>query len=273
MLSPHGLELRERSRWIRVRACQKVVGEGAQREQIRELIQSQPAERFRRHEWRRTDQLLWHAERRQRTEVDELASAVFGGTHVPRGQVSMEQSVRMKERERRCYVAQVAARLSVWKRRECSEIVALEQLHRVVRPSRVDAVVVHLDDPRVLQQNQRVVLLAEQDGGGAMRIRQETLERENLPRGLVADAIHRSHSAHRKLRLHDVASSNSADSRILGCPALGGQRRHEGQTSKSTPARSRQRARRGRTHVLGIAYTGAPAPLRSPELDDSTMAA
>ena len=81
---------------------------------------------------------------------------------VARTHVAMHQPVRMEQRERRGHVARVAARVAVGHLAELVEVSTLEQLHRVVRPGFGDAVVVDLDDARVLQAHERVVLALEQ---------------------------------------------------------------------------------------------------------------
>ncbi len=74
----------------------------------------------------------------------------------------MHQAVRSEERQGRRDVAQMSARLPVWERRQRVEIGAVEELHRVVRSTGVNAVVVRLDDARVLEQHERVVFALEQ---------------------------------------------------------------------------------------------------------------
>ena len=98
----------------------------------------------------------------ERAEVDQLGTAVGGQPHVARADVAMHQAMRVEQRERRGDVAQVAARFAVRQRRELLQVLPVEQLHRVVRPLLGEAVVVDLDDARVLEPHQRVVLALEQ---------------------------------------------------------------------------------------------------------------
>ena len=188
----------EAARGIRMAAGQQAVAERAEREQIRARVERLHLQRLRRHERRRPDDILGDAHAGHRAEIEQLRASVLGTAYVAARHVAVQQPARVQDRERGRHVAQQRARLAPWQPPPLVEVRAAEQLHRVVGAELVDAVVVDLDDPRMRELRQRVVLALEQRLallGLAAVAREAALQRESLAVTRVADEIDRAHPA------------------------------------------------------------------------------
>jgi hypothetical protein len=125
----------------------------------------------------------------------------------------------VQDRERARDVAQQRARLAPRQLAALAQIRAVEQLHRVVRAERVDAVVVDLDDAGMLELRERVVLALEQRGEHAPRelvADVQPLERKTLSGALVEHAIDRAHRAAPELALGPKAAADHG-AHLSGC--------------------------------------------------------
>ena len=129
----------------------------------------------------------------------------------------MHQAMRVQQRERRRDVAQMAAGLAIRQRCELLQVLPVQQLHRVVRTVFGQTVVVDLDDARVLEPHQRVVLAFEQRlvhatlESGSTRL--QLLERNNALVGEVLRAIDRAHAAGTEL-VDELVTSGVTTHRI-----------------------------------------------------------
>ncbi len=127
------------------------VRERTQREQVRPAIEGSPVEAFRGHEGWSARDVVRHANRGERAEIEQLCSSIAGATDVSRGHVPVHEPSRMDERERGSDVQKQRGRLSPLDRRERSQAITGQQLHRVIGLIVVQAVVEHANDQRVAE--------------------------------------------------------------------------------------------------------------------------
>ncbi|HKP56898.1 MAG TPA: hypothetical protein VJV78_09260 [Polyangiales bacterium] len=157
-----------------------------QRKEVRSLIEWQPAQCLGRHAGRRAYELRRVSEGRQRAEVDQLDAAVASQPNVAWRNVTVHEPVAVDQRERRRDIAQVFACVVDRRRRALLQVAAVQQLHGVVGAVLGQTIVVYLDDARVLEPQQRVVLALEQRlehaALAAERGRGESLQRDHAAR-------------------------------------------------------------------------------------------
>jgi hypothetical protein len=193
-----------------VAARQHPVHERAESVEIRALVEQRLGlEALGRHErWRAHDQAL-QTKGRERAEIDQLGLALGGEAHVGWRQIAVDQPARVYERQRGGHVTKDGAgfphRLGLLTR----QILARQELHRVVRALTIDAVVVDLDDAGMRQIDQVPILVLEQ--GAQARPRTLVLDVQALEGDLareqaIVDAVNGAHPAARELHAHVVAA-------------------------------------------------------------------
>src|SRR5690606_25757988 len=124
-------------------------------------------------------------------------------------EIAMEQAVRVQQAEGGGDVAQVATGFRVRKGRERSQVLTVEQLHRVEGAVLVDPVLVDLDDGRVTQTCERVVFPAKEQRRRFAFALEQALERHDLAGGFVAYPVHAAHAACCQRSLYAVASRDA----------------------------------------------------------------
>jgi hypothetical protein len=206
-VAPGVRQVLERARRVRVAAGEHEVGERAERVQICARVERLQLERLGRNEGRRSDHMLDAAHRRHRAEVDQLGAAVAGAAHVARGEVAVEQPARVQDRERGGDVAQEDAGLAPGQLAALAQVLPVEPFHRVKRVAAVDAVVVDLDDARMRELAERVVLALELRGEqrSAARIADaQLLERERRAAARIDHTVDDAAGPAAELRLDPV---------------------------------------------------------------------
>jgi hypothetical protein len=195
-----------------VLARERIVKRAADREEIRARIERLLQQRFRRNERRRADDRSARAHRRHRAEVDQLGATFARALNVLRREVSMEQASRVQERDRGTDIAQQRARLRPRQRRERVEVLAVQQLHRVVRAFSIGPEVMHRDHVRMRQLRERAELLLEERDQLAITIgllrEAQALERDVGAAVQIGDAKHGAHTAATDRALHRVAAGS-----------------------------------------------------------------
>jgi hypothetical protein len=165
------------------------------------------------HERRRSDDHAAVARRNHCTEVDQLGRAGQRTTHIARADIAVNQTPRMDQGERGTDVEEQRASFTPGHRRPFAQVLPFEQLHRVVRPVGIQAVVVDFDDSRVCELGEGVELALEQRCGFAAALvvgrARELLQRNLAPSRTVGGAVHRRHAAAAEPFGHVVAVADS----------------------------------------------------------------
>ena len=143
---------------VDVFACQHVVGKGAKGVQVGALVEGGATERLGCDHGRCPDDLARRAKVCQGTKVEQLAVPVGSQTNVPRAQIPMQNLPPVQQGERRRHVAQIGACAPPAERSKGAQILARQQLHRIVGAVDVDPVVQHPNNARMLQTRQHLVL-------------------------------------------------------------------------------------------------------------------
>ena len=183
-----------------------------EREEIRATVQRRLLHHLRSHEGRCAYDRRRLAHRRQRAEVDQLALALAGAPDVGGTHVAVDQAARVDQCQRGADTAKQGARLAPRHRGSRAQVAPIEELHRVIRPGLVDAVVVDLDDLWVRELRQRVKFAFEERDhlAAARRLlgNDELLERDASRRRRVGHPIHRGHAAATEERIDSIARAD-----------------------------------------------------------------
>jgi hypothetical protein len=207
--APHLDELLKVPPGVGMATDERVVERGAEGVEIRARIERLQIDALRGAAGQCADELLGGSHRSHGAEVDELRETVVGTADVARAQIAIHHAPRVHERQRRADIATEGARGLPGNGRLALEVSAVEELHRVVRPSGVHAVVMDLDDARMAQLGQREELaLEERDRVHPLlgRLgRRETLQRAPLTGRGVEYLMDDGHAALAERRTDAVA--------------------------------------------------------------------
>ena len=159
---PDRLEVREGACRKGVAPRQEEVREGAERIEVRSLVEIEAAKCLGSDEGGRTGDVGRRAEGGHRPEVDELRSPLRRAPCVASADVSVQEAARVEQGEPGGDVTQDPAHVAPRHRRELRDVAAVEQLHGVEGPPRVRPVLVDLDEARMTQARERVVFALEE---------------------------------------------------------------------------------------------------------------
>src|SRR5262249_31119170 len=100
--------------------------------------------------------------------------------------------------------------------RGLSHVAPLEELHRVVGAGLVDAVVVHADDPRMIEAGEDMILAPKSldDDRAFYGLRAQPLKSARLSDRPVEHSVNDAHPAGCELLLHDIAIRRALKARI-----------------------------------------------------------
>jgi len=175
-------------------SAQEPVAKCAQGVQIGALVEHGAVERLWRDEGRSASYVRRNAIGHHGAKIEELAATRLGLAHVARADVAVNEALGVEKCERRCDIAQVQTRVGNAGDTTLTQVGAAEQLHRVVRATLVEAVVVHRHDERVAKPCKCVVFSLEQGACAACRV-QQALERHVSPSRGLTDVKDLSHAS------------------------------------------------------------------------------